>query len=384
MKAFIESRFIGTLFENTENEYVFEYEKGVSLKDSLCLSMPSNVRVYISKYHLHPFFDSFLPEGYLFEVFKNMINKKEGRLNDFLLFYYVASGVEGRVSFKAKDIKDYHSLSLEDILKDDSWDSFQRLLRIFLYKNAISGVQPKTITLLKDKASVDVKEYVVKTFGDEYPNLAENEYFCMKILEKAKIPISKIYLSYNKRFLVIEKFTKSQNGFYGFEEMCSLLGKTKDRKYDGSYEQIAKIIKRFSSNLTRDLEIFYKMIVLNFLLKNGDAHLKNFGLLYEKDFSKIWLAPAYDVICTIPSLPKDKPALFMHGTKSWHPKQKLIEFGIKHCNLNQTQANLLYQECEEALKDGIKDIELYLRENHHFKSIGNKMISTFKGGLYGL
>ncbi len=51
------------------------------------------------------------------------------------------------------------------------------------------------------------------------------------------------------------------------------------------------------------------MVVMNYFLKNGDAHLKNFGLFFSDDFSRIWLAPAYDVVTTTAYIFKDKPAL---------------------------------------------------------------------------
>jgi len=38
---------------------------------------------------------------------------------------------------------------------------------------------------------------------------------------------------------------------------------------------------------------------MDYLLFNGDAHLKNFGLLFTKDFQQIYLSPAYDVVCTV-------------------------------------------------------------------------------------
>jgi len=56
------------------------------------------------------------------------------------------------------------------------------------------------------------------------------------------------------------------------------------------------------------------MMVINTLVQNGDAHLKNFGLLYE-NIDDIWLAPAYDVVCTTLYIQKDIPALHLLGSK---------------------------------------------------------------------
>ena len=57
-----------------------------------------------------------------------------------------------------------------------------------------------------------------------------------------------------------------------------------DEKYRGSYE--TSIMKRFaqfanSPHVDEDLEKLFTLIALNCALRNGDAHLKNFGIVYD-------------------------------------------------------------------------------------------------------
>ncbi len=380
IKAYHGSSFIGTLFENSEREYVFEYSDTVDTH--LCLSMPNTQRVYISRFHLHPFFDTFLPEGYLFELLRNLINKKEGRADDFTMLYYLAGGAEGRIRLEGKERPEGEkALSLEDVLENDTWDTFRALLNTFLYKNAIGGVQPKTMATLEDKVALEIKEYIIKTFGEEYSELARNEYFCMRAVERAGIRIPKIYLSRNGRFLVVEKFTVGD--YIGFEEIGSLLGKTRETKYEGSYEQIAKVIRNFSTSPEEDLKTYYKLTVMNFLLRNGDAHVKNFGLIYTDDFSEIRLSPAYDVVCTTVYIPDDQPALFMHGTKKWHGKDKLMEFGMKYCGLSKEEAKELYDVCENAVREEMGEVREYMREEPGFREVGERMVKEWDKALVG-
>jgi serine/threonine-protein kinase HipA len=382
IKAIHGEKVIGSLFESSQREYVFEYVENPDTH--LSLSMPATQRVYLSKFALHPFFDSFIPEGYLFEVLKNLILKREGKADDFTMFYYLASGIEGRVKFLGKEppVREQF-ISLEEILKNDTWDTFKRILMTFLHKNAISGVQPKTVASVKDKASLGIKEYIIKTFGDEYPNLAENEYFCMMAVRRAGIEIPRVYLSENRRFLVVEKFTydEERGEYLGFEEIGSLLGKRRDTKYEGSYEQIARVIRSFSTRQEKDLKAYFKLTVMNFLLRNGDAHMKNFGLLYSDDFSEIRLSPAYDVVCTTVYIPDDKPALFMHGTKRWHGKDRLIEFGMKSCGLSKEEARQLYEECTSAVRETAQEVEEYLNENRSFRGIGERMVKEWEHSI---
>ncbi len=376
IRAYHGGSLIGALFENSEREYAFEYSDRADTH--LCLSMPSTQRIYLSRFHLHPFFDTFLPEGYLFELLRGLINKREGRADDFTMLYYLAGGVEGRIRLEGKERpKEEKALFLEEVLENDTWDTFRVLLNTFLYRNAIGGVQPKTVAL------VEGREYIIKTFGEEYPELARNEYFCMRAVERAGIRIPKIYLSENGRFLVVEKFTydREKRVYLGFEEIGSLLGKTRETKYEGSYEQIAKVIKRFSTSPEEDLKIYYKLMVMNFLLRNGDAHVKNFGLIYTDDFSDIRLSPAYDAVCTTVYIPDDKPALFMHGTKKWHSRDKLMEFGMRYCGLSKEEAKELYDMCESAVREEMEEVKEYVKEEMGFRGVGERMVKEWDRSL---
>lgn len=68
-------------------------------------------------------------------------------------------------------------------------------------------------------------------------------------------------------------------------------------KYESSYEAAAQLIRRFSQTPAIDLLLFFKQVVLSYLLCNGDAHLKNFSLL-EDELGQMRLAPAYDIMNT--------------------------------------------------------------------------------------
>ena len=303
-------------FTQDERSYLIDY-KNLELKNSLSLSLPNTKKFYTYDYRFPPYFETFLPEGYLYEIFKNLLTKEYGYIDDYLIFSKLAPNIQSRLHFKSNfSALDFDFLDIDNILENDSNDTFKKLLDTFLNKNAISGVQPKTVALLKEKETLRVKEYIIKAWGEEYPNLAENEYFCLKACEKAGIKIPKIKLSKNRRFLIVENFIFEGNETLGFEEVLSLLDKNRDNKYDGSYEQVAKVIYQFCSYKKEALESYFKIVVMNYLLKNGDAHLKNFGLLFSDDFKKITLSPAYDIVSTTPYIFQDKPALLLTGRKS--------------------------------------------------------------------
>jgi len=216
-----------------------------------------------------------------------------------------------------------------------------------------------------------------------YEQLALNEYFCLKAIEKAGVNIANIQLSDNNRFLVVERFNYDRNRdeFLGFEEILALLGKNKEEKYNGSYESVAKTIYSVTTNKQESMKSFYTVVVMNYLLKNGDAHLKNFGILYTNDFKEIYFSPAYDVVTTMVYYHKDRPALTMFGKKLWFGKKELLKFGMQECYLSKKETEKIYAKCMESLKNTIKEMENYLQKNREFQNVGSKMLDIFRLSL---
>ena len=349
-------------YRASERVYSFTYTQN----NPISIVMPPTESVYISRYEMLPIFDQFMPEGWLYEVMVNHLRKRLGSITDYDVFKSLAPNIEGFLTFKLKGRRSAKSslalreVAIGDLVENDTMDMFYELVNAFLLKSSISGVQPKVLVPVGEKALVEGEDYIVKTFGEQFPDLARNEYLCLKACERAGLPIPEITLSRHGRFIIVKKFT----GPLGFEEFCTLLGRTSEGKYDGSYEGIAKALGKVSSSPEEDLELLYKMVVMSFLLKNGDAHLKNFGVLYSSPTAgDTRLAPTYDVVCTVVYIPSDTPALTLFGRKVWHSRDKLMQFGEKACLLSRRRARELFQECEEGvcwLKDSLS---LSLRED---------------------
>ena len=69
------------------------------------------------------------------------------------------------------------------------------------------------------------------------------------------------------------------------------------------------------------------MIALNCALRNGDAHLKNFGIVYDNVLGEARLAPVYDLVTTSVYLPKDSLALTLNGSTRWPRAKELRKLG---------------------------------------------------------
>ena len=63
--------------------------------------------------------------------------------------------------------------------------------------------------------------------------------------------------------------------------MAALAGFSSREQYKTSYTHVAKLVEAFASGpqVAPSLQALFDMVALSFLMGNGDAHLKNFGLL---------------------------------------------------------------------------------------------------------
>lgn len=373
---------VGELFyEQDKNSYGFNY---TTHYQPISLIMPYRASTYMWRYKLHPIFDMNMPEGYLFEIFKKYLSKEYGYIDDFLIFSHLCPNIESRITYESSKAEgEFIAYDIKEILENDTPDMFSKIIAAFMSKNAISGIQPKSLALLHDKESLTTKEYIIKSWGEEYNQLALNEYFCLKAVEKTGVRIPKLKLSKNNRFLLVERFNYDReiDEFLGFEEILVLQGKNKEEKYSGSYEQVAKAVYSVTTNKSESMQALYKTIVMNYLLKNGDAHLKNFGILYDKTLSNITFAPAYDIVNTVVYFHKDKPALSMFGKKLWFGKKELVKFGMMHCFFSQNQADKLYEQCYTSLEISIAELKTYSSCHPLFQEIGSKMLAIWGTSL---
>lgn len=104
-------------------------------------------------------------------------------------------------------------------------------------------------------------------------------------------------------------------GKYQVEDFAILLSKSPERegydfKYNASYLDIANQIQQHTSATLVVLLEFFRLLVFNYLIANGDAHLKNFSLM-ETTQGDFVLSPAYDLLCT--NLHIDDGVLALHN-----------------------------------------------------------------------
>ncbi|MGB7401607.1 MAG: type II toxin-antitoxin system HipA family toxin [Arcobacter sp.] len=372
----VNSNSSGNLIKE-DNEFIFSYDCEEK-NNFISLLMPVRSKPFIHN-KLHPIFEMHLPEGYLLSIIKKHFSKLT-KTDDFGLLKVMSDSIKGRLSYESNFIKADDSLSLDDLLHTKKDNLFDELVTKFALNSAISGVQPKVLALIKNKATLKVDDYIVKSWGADYKELALNEYYCMEIVRRSNIEVPEFYISDDEKLFIMKRFDKVDDKYIGFEDMCVLMGKQRDDKYEGSHEQIVKTIKTFVSPQHKKSSLiqFFKMTYLNFLLKNGDAHLKNFGLIYT-GIDDIKLAPAYDVVSTTVYIKNDIPALLLLGSKKWWDNKYIERFGIQTCDLTKKEINKAISECDNAIKIVKKQLSIRLEteSNEDKKELLKKLIDCF-------
>ncbi|NBS57071.1 MAG: type II toxin-antitoxin system HipA family toxin [Betaproteobacteria bacterium] len=349
-----------------EGQHVFSYASDVvsdeDAKRSISLTMPIRTESYKTTLML-PVFQTFLPEGFLKDRIIEKFSKTL-RVDDMALLALSGANAIGRIRLsQSRDTGPGNGgmESLREILADTaSKDLFEYLCDRYLIASGIAGVQPKVMleahddleteaparprkSSLGEKSTLRGRNLIIKVSGSDYPHLTENEFHCLSIARSLKLPVPAFWLSDDRKRLAIERFDtgKEPGSFLGFEDMVSLQGKVNDRKYEGSYENIALAIRQNASPAfsRQSLGEFFSSLVLSVAVRNGDAHLKNFGLLYtHPESNDCRLSPLYDIVCTTMYLPADLPALSLARQKTWPTRQALASFGRDSCRVDDPEA----------------------------------------------
>lgn len=161
--------------------------------------------------------------------------------------------------------------------------------------------------------------FILKPQTDNYRSLPELEDLTMHMAEAAKIavvPHGLIRFDDGELCYITRRIDRQPDGSKtAMEDMCQLSERLTEYKYKGSYEQIAKLIKKYSAVPQLDLVNFWEVVVFSWITGNSDMHLKNFSL-YKTPLG-FCLTPAYDLLSTLIVMPQDTEelALTLNGKK---------------------------------------------------------------------
>jgi serine/threonine-protein kinase HipA len=401
LKVWTDGAEAGLLDRFRDRGSSFAYLPNVAAERAVSVTMPVRLPSWNITFGLPPIFEMNLPEGVLRERLRLAFAKATGTFDEFDLLSIVGRSQLGRVRYtgdKEQLYEDVPFQSIDEILaRRRNGDLFRYLIEKFASFSGISGVQPK-ILVRDEQASAALREarprlsqsyrgatHIVKLWEpNEYPQLAANEHFCLTVAKKCGLAVPPYRLAEDAMALVIDRFDLRPDGTYrGFEDFCVLNARRTDEKYRGSYEtSIMKRLQEFanSSHVNEDLEELFTLIALNCSLRNGDAHLKNFAVVYDDVLGEARLAPVYDLVTTAVYLPKDSMALTMNGTTKWPSSKELRRFGETRMGGTPAKVRQILERIDEAMAQTGAEIRSYIKEHSEFKEIGERMLQEWEKG----
>ncbi|MGC2209030.1 MAG: type II toxin-antitoxin system HipA family toxin [Candidatus Korobacteraceae bacterium] len=402
IKVWTDSAEAGLLDRSGERGSTFLYLPETEAARAVSITMPVRLASWDVRFGLAPVFEMNLPEGALRERLRLAFAKATGTFDDFDLLAVVGRSQVGRTRFtgqKEQLQEDVPFQSVDEILAQRrDGDLFRYLIDKFASFSGISGVQPKILVrdenafTAPSKADARLSQshrgatHIVKFWEpNEYPQLAANEYFCLKVAEKCGLEVPRYQLADDAGALVIDRFDLRLDGTYrGFEDFCVLNAKRTDQKYLGSYE--TSILKRFeqfanSPSVHEDLEKLFTLIALNCALRNGDAHLKNFGIVYDDVLGEARLAPVYDLVTTAVYLPKDSMALTLNGATKWPSAKQLQRIGETRMGGTPARVRQILEHIAEAISGTSTEVHAYINEHPDFTEIGERMLQEWEKGI---
>jgi len=179
-----------------------------------------------------------------------------------------------------------------------------------------AGAQNKLIiSLLDGKIAIPTgntpSTHIIKPAIRDIAHSVHNEFFCMKLAKAIGLPVPEVSIHWlgDEPYYLIERYDRvlsKENPIKRLhqEDFCQALHIPAEQKYESeggpSLSQcFAFLDQRLSSGTMagRNKITLLEGVIFNFLIGNGDAHGKNFSLLYEGE--KESLAPFYDMMSTV-------------------------------------------------------------------------------------
>lgn len=224
---------------------------------------------------------------------------------------------EGQVDFHPGCAKAFFGTEKVPILPYTR-DNMSALARQIIRSSAsVTGVQAK-MSLDVDRGGKNEPakftivglwgKYIFKPQSGKYPCLPEVEDLTMKMAEAAHIRTAKhtlIRLADGELGYLTLRMDRGRKGEkISMLDMCQLSNRLTEHKYYCTYQQLAEIVKKYSSAPMLDVQRFWEVVLFSWITGNSDMHCKNFSLL-DIGRGEYVLAPAYDLLSVLLVDPSD-------------------------------------------------------------------------------
>ncbi|PRD68327.1 type II toxin-antitoxin system HipA family toxin [Malikia spinosa] len=280
-----------------------------------------------------PFFSNLLPEGGLRRTIAQRLKVHEDR--EFLLLRALGRDLPGAVITSPAEVQvnSRGRTTTQPASGPAGTDLLHEL------KFSLAGMQMKfsmlrqgeRLTLAGEQA---LGNYLVKPPSRDFEALPLVEAATMQVAQAAGIEVPEIRLvpasqidglpdlqafDTGEPFYAIRRFDRPESttgeARIHIEDFAQVFNLRPQQKYGQvNHEMIGRTLLRYAGGLA-DLQEMARRMVFNVLMGNGDAHIKNWSLIY-RDPTRPRLAPAYDLVPTVAYMSRETSlALNMAGVK---------------------------------------------------------------------
>ncbi len=282
--------------------------------------------VHSSRQRTPPRFSNLLPEGPL----RDLIARQAGVsvYREFFLLHHLGEDLPGAVRIVADEVFPETAgaalSATDEHQREGDWHF------------SLTGVQLKFSALREGRGmTIPVSgtggDWIVKLPDARFPDVPENEHATMRWAEASGITIPEIQLIpvaeisglppeastvAGQAALAVRRFDRPLAGKrVHIEDFAQILGLYPEQKYASyNYETLANLVYKLAGEA--ELDEFIRRLVFVVAAGNGDAHLKNWSLIYP-DGVNARLSPAYDFVSTIQYKADDQLALNLARSKRW-------------------------------------------------------------------
>ena len=271
----------------------------------------------------------------------------------------------------------------EEVLKELANDASKKGL-------TVAGVQKKISLHLKEDSDSRLTligypaGYILKPQSNEYSQLPEVEDLTMDMAEITGIkvvPHGLIKMKDGNLAYITKRIDRIDNRKLAMEDFCQLSERLTENKYKSSYEQCAKVIKKYSSRPGLDMSELFLRLVFCFVTGNSDMHLKNFALI-ENDSELYSLSPAYDLLSVNLVNPEDtdQTALTLCGKRKNIKREDFMQYAAA-VGLSPKVAEAMIAKviaCEEKYYDMVDSSYLSNGLKQEYKALVKERLLALK------
>lgn len=371
LKLTLHGRLVGYLagYQNGRNILVFadEFKNNPNRPTFSLITHPSFPRAeklmdetWVRNQRIHPTLSNLLPEGSMRELISQ--NLKVHSDNEFPIFSFLGADLPGALIAKPMLPNEIPDNILGIAGKPKALNVKQNKQA---NKFSLAGVQMK-FSMKENEGRYNIShgkvlgDWIVKTPSTKHRHVPENEFTAMtlaslvgidipeiKLVEISKLDnLPPVNLPNEKSAFAIKRFDRDGNQRVHMEDFAQVLVKYPHDKYDiANYEQIGRVLYDYSGDGLADAQQYARRLLVNILLANGDAHIKNWSLLYSDQITPR-LSPAYDILTTSVYIDDERHyALNLGKNKDWY------KASFEHFEAWSKKAQLPWRAIKPHLED---------------------------------